>query len=215
MKKLVLLFAATAFFTACKKDPGSTSGNVYYKYNDYVGNKPDAGAEIKLYNLNKGAEPATYEATTDVQGNYKIENIVPGDYLLFTVSKATTASNAEILDQFVANSKDLKELFGGDIESLSKDADELKSLEENKAQAYAKAMSDFTVGDKYINEYGKYLKESTAKQDAIGKKLPAKLKLFYSAAVGYDQKIEIKRINVEEAKNVQTNTDFGITYSSK
>lgn len=43
MKKLLLLFVGAALLTACKKDPGSVSGNVYYKFNDYVGNKPDGG----------------------------------------------------------------------------------------------------------------------------------------------------------------------------
>lgn len=212
MKKLVLLFAVAAFLTGCKKNPGSVSGNVYYTYNDYVGNKPDAGCKILLYNLDKSAEPSLYEATTDVQGNYKVENVVPGNYLLISESKATTASSVDILDQFVANSNDLNELFGGNIAGLAKDAQELKTIENNKAEVYAKAMNIFTEGDKYINEYGKYLKEGTAKESAIGKKLPAKLQQFYSASLGYDQKIEIKKITVEEAKNIQTNTDFGITY---
>lgn len=215
MKKLALLLIGASLFVACKKDPGSVSGNVYYKYNDYVGNKPDAGTEIKLYNLDKGAEPATYETTSDVQGNYKIEGVIPGDYLLFTISKSTTASNVDILDQFIANSKDLTDLFGTNIGGLSKDIEELKALETFKAEAYAAAMDNLTEGKKYIDEYGKYLKESSDKQVAIGKKLPPKLKILYSSVMGYDQNLEIKKITVEETKNVQTNTDFGITYSSK
>jgi hypothetical protein len=212
MKKLLLFVAGASLFVACKKDPGSMSGNVYYKYNDFVGNKPDAGAEIKLYNLDKGAEPATYETTSDLQGNYKIEGVIPGDYLLFTKSKSTTASNVDISDQFVTNSKELKMLFGRDIDALSKDVQELKTIEENKAKAYATAMSNFTEGDKYINQYAKFLKESTSKQNVIEGKLPSELKSYYSASTGYNKKVEIRKVTVQEAKNIQTNTDFGVTY---
>ena len=212
MKKLLLLFLGTSLLVACKKDPGSVSGNVYYKYNEYVGNKPDAGTEVKLYNLDKDAESPTYESTTDVQGNYKIENIVPGDYLLLIRSKTVTAQNVDILDQFVANSKDLKELFGGEIKDLNKENEDLKLLEKNKTEAYANAMANLGSADKYIKEYGKYLKEITEKQKSIESKLPSQLKKLFSAVVGYDQKIELKKITVEEAKNQQNNTDFGITY---
>jgi hypothetical protein len=32
-------------------DYGTLTGNAYWKYNNYVGNKPDAGAEVTLYSL--------------------------------------------------------------------------------------------------------------------------------------------------------------------
>ncbi|KGO93265.1 carboxypeptidase-like regulatory domain-containing protein [Flavobacterium subsaxonicum] len=212
MKKLLLLFVGALLLVSCKKDPGSVSGNVYYKFNEFVGNKPDAGTTVKLYNLDKGAEPATYETTSDVQGNYKLENVVPGDYLLLVRSKTTTAENIEIYNQFAANSKELKELFGGDLDKLNKETEELAAIEKNKLEAYTNALSSHDQGDKYLNDYAKYLKEGTAKQKSISDKLPTALKSLVSAATGYDQKIELKKITVEEAKNVQNNTDFGVTY---
>lgn len=212
MKKLLLLFVGVSMLTACKKDPGSISGNVYYKYNDYQGNKPDAGTTIKLYNVDKGAEPATYEATTDVQGNYKIGGVIPGDYLLFIRSKNTTAKNEDIFEQFLANSKELKELFGNDLEKITKEVEELKAIEAKKSETYTNAITKLDAGDKYLNEYSALLKEGSAKQKSIVSKLPAELKKIVSEALGYDQKVEIKKVTVEEAKDVSGNTDFGITY---
>lgn len=212
MKKIFILAVSALAIVACSKEPGSVSGSVFYKYNDYVGNKPDAGSTIKLYNVDKSAEPAKYEVTTDVQGNYKISGVVPADYLLFIQSKTTTAKATDVLSQLSANAKEAKEVFGVDAEKISKQIEELKVIEVKQTEAYANAMEHLDAGDKYVKEYGQHIKDSKAKLNSILDALPKDMQNLLAISEGYGPKLEIKKVTVAEAKDSQNNTDFGITY---
>jgi hypothetical protein len=215
MKKTVFLVIAALAIVSCTKNPGSFSGNVFYKFNDFVGNKPDAGSAVKLYNVDKGAEPAKYEAITDVQGNYKIENVAPADYLLFIQSKNTTAKLTDIVDQLVANSKEVKDVFGASTDGIKTKNEELKAIAVKMDKAYANAMehaSETAVSDGYIKEYGELIKEKEEKTKAILSEMPKELQAALAITEGTGPKVELKKVQVEEAKNAQNNTDFGITY---
>jgi|HubBroStandDraft_4_1064222.scaffolds.fasta_scaffold152660_2 hypothetical protein len=65
---------------------GVLSGNAYWKYNDYVGNKADAGSEVYLY---YDSITAPIKTECDLQGNFKIDNLKSGTYLLLIKSKNT------------------------------------------------------------------------------------------------------------------------------
>jgi hypothetical protein len=82
MKKLLSIFYIILLIGINKinAQTGSISGNVYWKYNNYVGNRPDAGSEIVLIQLTHPA--IQHKAKCDIQGNYKIEGIIPGRYFL-------------------------------------------------------------------------------------------------------------------------------------
>ncbi|MCO6146979.1 hypothetical protein [Flavobacterium sp. NRK1] len=138
--------------------------------------------------------------------------MVPAEYLLFIQSKATTAKATDVLSQLTANAKEVKDVFEIDTEKLSKDTEELKDIETKKDQAYSDAMKYLDAGDKYIDEYGKLMKEGSAKLKAILEGMPKDLQNSLAISEGYGPKLEIKKITVEETKNSQTNTDFGITY---
>lgn len=214
MKKIFTIACAALCLVACTKDPGSVSGNVYYKYNNFVGNKPDAGASIKLFKADEAAKGPNYETTTDVQGNYKIENVIPTEYLLMIQSKNTTAKDSEIFDQLIANSKEIKEVFGADIDAIKKEIEEVNTLDVKASEAYSNAMSDLSAsGKKYVTEYGSILKLRNEKVKAILAKLPADLQKHLGLANGVGQKIELKKLTVNEAQNSQNNTDFGLTYN--
>ena len=212
MKKIMFIAALAVSMVACKKDPGSISGNVSYKYNDYQGNKPDVGSIIRLYNVDKSENPAKYETTADLQGNYKIENVIPGDYLLITESKNTNTEFNDLLSQFTTKGKDVQAIFGTDTDKLAANSLALTNLEGKLNEAYSKAMS---IGEqKYFDEYSAINKKKIAAEKEVYDKLSADLKSFFPASVGYDQKLEVKKITIGEAQNSQNNTDFGITFKS-
>lgn len=195
------------------QDPGSVSGNVFYKYNDFVGNKPDAGTLVKLYDADGEAKTPKYETTSDVQGNFKIENVEPDEYLAFIQSKSTTAKDIELFDQLQANSKEIKHVFGVDVDAMSADIKEVKSLDDLADVKYAEAMSHLDAsGDKYVAEYGSILKKREEKMKVLIAKLPDDFKKNIGLSDGVSSKLELKKIKVEEAKNFQSNTDFGLTY---
>ena len=92
MKKTIAI-AICVFLFSCKPKPGSLAGNAYWKYNDYVGNKPDAGADVYLFSTDTSKSPL--KTTSDVQGNFALNNLAPGKYLLVVSSKATNASSQD------------------------------------------------------------------------------------------------------------------------
>lgn len=85
---------------------GSISGNITYKYNDFVGNKPDTGAVVFLIASNITSLPCSiamgmtnevkdyegvYATEVDGSGNYILNNIPIGDYHVILISKNTNS----------------------------------------------------------------------------------------------------------------------------
>jgi hypothetical protein len=91
------------------------TGNAYWKYNNYVGNKADAGAGVILLSLDTIRENQKFDATADFQGNYKIERILPGRYFLIVRSKNATDCPERHLTNLALYSSQIKQLFGFDI----------------------------------------------------------------------------------------------------
>jgi hypothetical protein len=95
MRYFFPFLVTTLILFSCGPNYGSLNGNAYWKYNDYVGDKPDPGTEVYLFPWDSSKE--VYETTCDVQGNFMFDKIVTGDYILVAISKNTTASS---IDQF-------------------------------------------------------------------------------------------------------------------
>jgi len=110
---LFLLCGASLFFASCKPKTGSISGNVYWKYNKVQGDKPDAGSEVLAINL--GDTATRYTSTCDVQGNFAIENVRIGNYLVLVRSKNTNDGAYDYLRTLAIYSKPLKQVTGFDL----------------------------------------------------------------------------------------------------
>jgi hypothetical protein len=107
LKKTILICILIFSIISCSKPSGSLSGNVYWKYNDIIGNKPDAGTTIKLYDKENKLINSNYSVTTDIDGNYKIDNIKSGLYLMIANSKNTTSSPRTILENLQLHENEL------------------------------------------------------------------------------------------------------------
>ncbi len=92
----------------CKRNTGTMSGMISWKYNNFVGNRGDTGARIFAINLeiheakdaliDMNAEQGTngiWISTADGNGNYKIDKMPCGNYAVFIVSNNTNGNYPE------------------------------------------------------------------------------------------------------------------------
>ena len=84
--KLLQILVEMFLFINVSAQTGTITGNVFYKYNDFVGNRGDAGSDVFV--INKGN--IKYKSKSDINGNFKIENFDTGYYSIVIRSKATT-----------------------------------------------------------------------------------------------------------------------------
>ena len=110
MKKLISLLTLiiTLFLSFSISFASTLEGNITWQYNDFIGTKPDVGANIYLYSY--GMNPAdsfgnasneedflivpkklcgVYHVRADGYGHYAINNLPAGKYLVFVVSSKT------------------------------------------------------------------------------------------------------------------------------
>jgi hypothetical protein len=196
--KLILI--ATMFtLLSCSKEPGIISGNIFWKYNDYVGNKPDAGSIVSLYSLEENPKDSVYTTTADINGNYKFENIIPGNYFLKVISKNTKSSPKMHLESLKLYPNEIKQIFGLNINIYT--LDELKNLN---------MLNSLNVED--VNDHIKTDRELNSKIADIIQSFPNNAKFKIGLLTGYDNSIYFKKVKIAEGKSSTENIDFGMTY---
>lgn len=211
MKKIILLFIISICIFSCTKKPGSFSGNIYWKYNDYVGNKPDSGSEIKLYS--KSDKEHIYETTADVMGNFKIEEIPPGEYFAIIQSKNTTDSPNDHLNNLILNAEELNYLFEYNVAINKKQADEIKNLEDKYIDVITDDDKKYGGLSNQIEKYTSIEKDIKEKSLMFISKLPSEFKDKLNLQTGYENSLHFLRLEIKEGKNTTKNIDFGATYN--
>ena len=194
-------------------DYGQLSGNVYWKYNNFIGNKPDAGSKITMYSLDTLRKEVFYETTCDVTGNFKLEKVLPGEYLLVVNSKNTTNSPAEHLDELRTYSYEISELFDYNIykenESELNEYNTLDSIYNATQYRYYSKTSD------YLKSYEQNKKLENQKMNMAEKiieKIPLNIRSKIGLYSSYSNKIDLSNITIDENKTTNKIIDFGITY---
>lgn len=87
MRKICFTLLLFFFSVVGFAQSGSVSGNAFWKYNEYVGNRADAGDTVYLI---PAEDPSTFKsAATDLTGNFKFENVKHGKYLVVIISSNT------------------------------------------------------------------------------------------------------------------------------
>jgi hypothetical protein len=194
-------------------DYGRITGNVYWKYNNFVGNKPDAGSEASLYSLDTFRRDVSYKATCDVMGNFEINKILPGDYLLIVRSQNTTDSPDEHLDELLFYSDPLFKLFGYDISNENRDQiGEYGALDSLCHEALMAEDIEYGTFSKRYAEYQKLQKKKMELAEIIIGKFPIEFKSKIGLYSGYSKKLKFHKVTVDEAKTSNEIIDFGITY---
>lgn len=194
-------------------DYGQFSGNVYWKYNNYVGDKPDAGSDILLQAIDTLRQHLKYQAVCDVTGNFKIEAVLPGWYLMVTRSHNTTSAPIDLLDELVYYSDYLNKIYGYDIaaSNISK-LEEMKTLD----SIYSGIFDDYDVlhNDLYkgLKAREKINQQKNDIASGIIKNLPSEFASKLQVYGLYNRKIELALIKIDEGKTTNKIIDFGITY---
>jgi hypothetical protein len=193
-------------------DYGTLTGNAYWKYNNYVGNKADAGAKIELYSLDTARGNLKYEASADVQGNYRIEKVLPGSYFLIVRSKNATDCPERHLDNIIFYSDYMKQLFGLDINKYKTQLDEIKTLDSTfSAILFDSDEKKYGGLSGRIDKYTAIEKEMRDKAEKLLEALPDDFKKKIYLFTGYGNAYDFTTIRIEEGKIENENTDFGIT----
>ena len=193
-------------------DYGTLTGNAYWKYNKYVGDRPDAGAKVTLYALDSIRGGLKFEATCDVQGNYRIEKILPGKYFAIVQSENATDCPDDHLQRFQIYSDRINQVFQFDISKYKPQIDEIEKLRSE----YINTLMD-NDDKKYGGLSGKILKYSAIqtslrdKSNELLNSFPDDFKRKIRLYTGYSNAFDFETILIEEKKTSNINSDFGIT----
>lgn len=207
---------------------GIIQGNVFWKYNDYIGNKPDAGSEVYLFSKDTSVSPK--ETQCDVMGNFKFENIVPGDYGIIVISENTKDNGDYAFDWFNIFHKESKVFLGFDITECY----QYKSLDSLNEVLKTTKNDDYAINQKKITlwNYNKRdieNKEADLKVEESGQNISKQKYLilqsgykncykicnsiFNSYAIILNRKTYFQPVTIKGNENKTVIADFGITYS--
>jgi hypothetical protein len=192
---------------------GVLTGNAFWKFNNYVGNKPDAGSTIALYALDSIRGNMKFESTADVQGNYRIERVFPGNYLLVVRSKNATDCPDIHLSNIISYNSQLKYLFGFDIESFRSNLNEIESLD----SLHNKISLEFPINGSYsqmmsnISKTERIAKERDGKIKKLFELFPDDYKNNLGLYTEYSKALDFTSVRIEEGETKTVVTDFGIT----
>jgi hypothetical protein len=189
----------------------SLSGNVSWKFNDYIGNKADAGSEIVLISLDTIRGVLKYESTADLQGNYKIENVLPGSYFLVIKSKNATDCPEDHLNNLKNYEDDLSQLFGLNLLPFKKEIDAIDQLHEEFTKILLADESEYGGYTSQINQYTKIETDMRERAAKIIEKIPDDVKRKIDIYTGYSNALYFSNVRIEEGKPEVIITDFGIT----
>ena len=189
----------------------SISGNVSWKYNDYVGNKADAGSEVLLISMDTIRGVLKYESTADLQGNYKIENILPGSYFLVIKSKNATDCPEDHLNNLKNYETDLSQLFGLNLLPFKKEIDAIDQLHEQFTKILLADESEYGGYTSQINQYTKIETDMRERAAKIIEKIPDDVKRKIDIYSGYSNALYFSNVRIEEGNPEVIITDFGIT----
>jgi len=217
---LLLITLSITFFSCSSKHSaysgeatGKISGNVYWKYNNVIGNKPDAGANVYLYTLDTTKQ---YQTTScDVQGNFSFTGLQDGPYLVVVRSENTTSRPRD----FFMNASDSATLkyVGFYLRDLNKSISDSMS---HTFQKYADALGasvhaeyGTSEADRLQKEAGKLDDLTDRYADSVTSMIPNTPKFKPFEKIGtYPKKIRLEEVSVKNGQASAVNVDFGTTY---
>lgn len=221
MKKLIICILILIPFIA-RSQNGSVKGNVFWKYNDYVGNRPDAGCKILLQQI--GSENY-YNTAADVSGNFQFDKLTPGKYLVITISKAVTKRPLDNLRMLLIYRATLE---SENILDFSRLTDTLIAFK--RIDSISRIESDMIFKCKYNGDNSLSKKELkklqlsyTTHEKELEKSSIDIMTLLLTQSFSLLAKknmhiitqysgISLEDVNIEEGKTESIVVDYGITY---
>lgn len=222
MKKILfIILIASLIFSCSNPKYGSLKGNAYWKYNDYVGNKPDAGTEIFLFS-DTGSRPL--QQTCDVAGNFNFDKLPVGKYFVVAKSKATNCLLYNDINEispylgngFIGFKPDDALLFTKFFKAYNKiNQFELTGMGRSNKNFinYEDTLTRFIIN---ADSFAIAIFESMSQHAAFKKwvfNFGLDSALVTDILPVLQQKIKMSNVIIEENKENSIVIDFGITYS--
>jgi len=194
-------------------DYGQLTGNVYWKYNNYVGNKPDAGSAISLYSIDTLRKGVKYETACDVMGNFKLDKVITGWYLIIVHSENTTSSPDDQLRNLLNYSYYLSQLWDYNIEkSNENDLNQYRTLDSLYSDALLSDEKKYGSLSNKMDTYRKIEKQKMDLAENILKKFPKGFASKIGLHGPFSNKVHLTTVKINEGKTTNEVIDFGITY---
>jgi hypothetical protein len=209
MKTLPLIFLLAVVFSCQSKESlkeyGSLQGNVFWRYNEYVGDRPDAGSSIYLYSLE---DSNTYYSTTaDLSGNYLFDSIPSGRYLAIVRSQNTKNSSFYAFRSLYYNLHDVSRVFNANMTQGINEANKGKLFAlDSLAKRY---LLEETGASNALSLYKMYSDSATSEAYRILKSLPDKITQKMGLVGQYPNKIEISNVVITKRQAEKVVTNFG------
>jgi hypothetical protein len=212
MKRLLFILLIPSFINA---QTGSISGNAYWKYNDFVGNKADAGSEVYLFYPDTSKVPLNTQC--DVQGNFKFDKLEDGNYLVLIVSKNTNTPGVENFTSFdILNTVTLK-YFGFDIHQFKPHYDSVSYFKKNYEAALGEKVNVWRMNKQMKEQENKkisyYNSIHNLFEKVLTERLPFNTRLpLLPLHSTFQPKIKFEELEIKGGNNRTLIADFGITY---
>jgi hypothetical protein len=202
MKHNLLLQCMLILSVASTGQNRQITGTAFYKYNDFVGNRPDAGATVKVFSLN---DPNLEKSSTvDLQGNFSVSNLDTGAHLLIIVSKETNDDPYLGYSRTVIYGKLFNKYFGFNPQTIDT---ALQNAIEAKHQEYM----EYGVSKKF--SYKKVMNTKKEVMEMVFKffnELPIEKMIRTGINLPTD-KYDIKELTLNEKPLDKLVIDFGIS----
>lgn len=210
-----IAFAIILLPYICSAQTGSISGNAFWHYNDYIGNKPDAAADVYLFTGDSTKAPDNTQC--DVMGNFKFDQIAPGKYLVLIVSRATTDDGTNNFIVFNAYKGMYREFLGFDITDPKAVYDSVMLLDNDADEAAKQKMTVWNAGKRLKQIEQKKAIAAAEKRRLLnlcvgGAPFFYHLALMPLALAHIQHKVYIQLITIKGNENKTVVADFGITY---
>jgi hypothetical protein len=213
LKINLFIFSFVLAFISCEPDFGSLTGNAFWKYNNYVGNKPDAGSTAYLFS--QDTSKAALETTCDVQGNFKFDKVPTGDYMLVIKSKNTTTNAPDQLEEmFIIETN---KYFGFSLKQIDSSLfnQAIASYFESQKK-YASAPPSYTYKQilAYDDSARYFRKQANKLADSLFDKIPKDNRLMREIFLlgTMSKKVKFKKVKIKKNETANEVFDFGITF---
>jgi hypothetical protein len=205
----LLLFFIFCLPLFCFGQTGTISGNAFWKYNDFVGNKPDAGASVYVYPEDTASKQL--QTQCDVQGNFRFEHVKPGKYLVVIQSLNTTTNGFYNYNQ--VRFSPTKKYLGFDLKELNMPLyDSVDIYFKNYDSLSKTKMSAFAINKWMRNvEKHKVIYENSIQR--LMALIPMNMKTVdLMLQISVTKKVYLKELQVNPDETITVIADFGITY---
>lgn len=216
--KYLFFFVSLFYSLQVLGQTATLSGNVFWKYNNFVGNRADAGSSVFINSLDDKFHEHTQ---TDLKGDFSFNNIPLGKVLIIVASNAVHKNPAENVQLLLNNRQALESANLFDFSAVENEIETFRSrLEEFelKEKIYNEKRFKFSGSGKAIKEYNKANKALleistkliTELVDASHKKRNENV--LYLPVISAYTGLYIELVDLRKEGDVKIVVDFGITY---